>query len=743
MASLSADVPGGQGVQVSGHGVQVNVFGDNSPADVMVVVGSIPQAPPAFRPRPELLGELGVAGPGVPVIRVVTGMRGVGKTQVAAAYARGCVDDRWRLVAWINAEDTAAAVSSLALVAYQLKLVQRGTGAEALSPEVSGQLVRSRLEADGDRCLLVFDNVTDIAALRDYLPAAGQSRVVITSAIVGAASLGRPVPVDVFSQPESLAFLAERTGLADVDGAGKLAAELGHLPLALSQAAAVIAAEYLSYDVYLDRLHAFTLEDYLIPPEGDPYAHGVAQTILLSIHTVTAADTTGLSGDLLDLIAMLSPAPVSRSVLHSAGSSSALTGPAGHAAIDNALARLAGASLLSYSSDRTRVSAHRLVTRVARERRERQGTLADLAATACAFLATVISALDEPWKERLATGDAIAQIIALNEHFAPRTDDGQVAKDLLALRGWALWCLNEFGDSPAQAIEVGESLLADYTRIQGRTHPDTLMSGNNLASAYRAAGRLEAAITLYEEVLAERVQVLGDAHPDTLVSRNNLAAAYRLAGRLAEALPMLEQVLADRVRFLGEAHPDTLVSRSNLASAYREAGHLDKATPLLEQVLADRLRFLGDTHPDTLMSRNDVGGAYLAEGRTEEAIAVLELVCADRERILGKTHPQTLMSRNDLAQSYRAAGRLDRAIPILQQALADRMQVLGEEHPDTLISRNNLASAYRATGDLDKAIPLYAQALTGLERVLGNEHPTTAVVRKNLAGARQQKRAND
>lgn len=701
MGSLSADV-GGQGVQVHGHGgAQVNMFGDHLPAIDTVVVGSIPQPPPAFQTRAELLAELAAAGPGVPVIRVVTGMRGVGKTQVAAAYARRCVDAHWRLVAWINAGDAAAAVTSLALVAYRLGLVQQSTGVEAPSPEASSQLVRSWLEAAGGRCLLVFDNVADLAALRDYLPAAGQAQVIITSAIAGAASLGRPVPVDVFSQPESLAFLAQRTGLADGDGAGKLAAELGHLPLALSQAAAVIAAEYLPYEVYLERLHAFTLEHYLIPAEGEPYAHGLAQAILLSIHAVIAADTTGLCGDLLDLIAMLAPAPVSRSVLHSAGSSSALTGPAGHAAIDNALARLAGASLLSYSGDGTRVSAHRLVTRVARERRERKGTLADLAATACAFLASAISVLDEPWKERLATSDAIAQIIALNEHFAPRSDDGQVARDLLALRGWALWCLNEFGDSPTQAIEVGESLLVDCTKIQGRTHPDTLMAGNNLASAYRAAGRLEAAITLYELVLTDRVQVLGGAHPDTLVSR------------------------------------------SNLASAYRAAGHLDKATPLLEQVLADRVRLLGDTHRDTLMSRNDVAGAYLSDGRTEEAIAVLELVCADRERILGKSNPQTLMSRNDLAQSYRAAGQLDRAIPILQQVLADRMLVLGEAHPDTLISRNNLASAYRAAGDLDKAIPLYAQALTGLERVLGIKHQTTAVVRKNLAGARQQKRAND
>ena len=68
--------------------------------------------------------------------------------------------------------------------------------------------------------------------------------------------LGASVPVDVFTREEALAFLAERTGSADVEGAGLVAGELGSLPLALAQAAAVIAAQRLGYGTYLDRLHA-------------------------------------------------------------------------------------------------------------------------------------------------------------------------------------------------------------------------------------------------------------------------------------------------------------------------------------------------------------------------------------------------------------------------------------------------------------------------------------------------------
>jgi len=100
----------------------------------------------------------------------------------------------------------------------------------------------------------VFDNMTDPKALRPYLPAAGQARVIITSNQQSAAQLGVAVPVDVFTQEEALTFLAARTGLADATGAAQLAGELGYLPLALEQAAAEITAQHLPYATYLGRL---------------------------------------------------------------------------------------------------------------------------------------------------------------------------------------------------------------------------------------------------------------------------------------------------------------------------------------------------------------------------------------------------------------------------------------------------------------------------------------------------------
>ena len=79
--------------------------------------------------------------------------------------------------------------------------------------------------------------------------------------------------------------------------------------------------------------------------------------------------------------------------------------------------------------------------------------------------------------------------------------------------------------------------------VSGADHPNTLK------------GRMAEAIPLYRGALADCERVRGTDHPSTLRARNNLAMAYRAAGRTAEAIALLERALGGLRAGVGRRPP--------------------------------------------------------------------------------------------------------------------------------------------------------------------------------------------
>jgi tetratricopeptide (TPR) repeat protein len=624
-----------------------------------VLVGDIPAQRPGFQPRPGLLAELDRAGHKEPVVLVLTGMPGAGKTHLAAAYARARVAAGWRLVAWVSAENTGNLLAGLAAVADGLGLSGGGSGRGAIDP---GPLVRRWLEADGENCLLVFDGAGDLEALRPFVPAGGAARVLITGPREPAPGLGAVVPVEVFTAKEALALLEGRTGLADEAAAATVAAELGHLPLALDQVAAAMAGQHMGYEDCLRRLRARPAEADLAEGEERSYPPGAAAAVRLSVEAIRAADLAGVGTGTLEAVAVLSAAGVRRELLHAAGQARALGAGGQRVAaelVDQALAQLAERALLTPSIDGRAVIMHPLVAQAARTELARTGRLTAVCRAVASLLHADADTVAES-QDRAAVRDISRQVTALLASAGPAARaDERLASVMLRLRFWALYHLIELGDSTPQAIEIGEPLTADLELALGPDHPDTLNARNILSAAYQAAGRPAEAIPLFERTLVSLERLLGPDDPDTLTAQNNLAASYQDAGRSAEAILLFRLILAARERVLGRYDPDTITSRNNLASAYREAGRAAEAIPLIQQILAIRERQLGPDHSSTLAARNNLATAYRAAGRPAEAVPLFEQNLAACTQLLGADHPRTVASRHNLTHARQEAGLVD------------------------------------------------------------------------------------
>ena len=632
---------------------------------------------------------------------VLTGMRGSGKTQLAAAVAARC-EEEWPLVAWINAGSRKELIADL----YELALRIGIDASKDIPPETIIRRFLDQLHsADAADRLVVFDNVENLDDLKGLTPKGSGVRVIITTTRrLDWDSLGwSPMAVGVFDREQSIALLCQRSGDAHRDAADQIAEALGDLPVAVTQAAATAKWGHYSLSEYFIRLSTHSLESSISRLEGDDYPDAVGVALFMAYEQAMEQIGTKcpqqekIAISLLGTLSLLAASGVPTHWLLKLNKDSDT--------VRDTLSFLKRSSIIQESMDGNKTIVHRLQGQVYRETYlSEQGKFNK----ACIYATTIldkinIGQLANFEQQRQETRNLVEQIGAVTsqDYSHPLFSE----PNFVALLATTIRNAADLG-MPQLALTLNDSVTRAGDTL-GPDHPSTLISRNNLASAYQDAGRLDEAIALFEQTLEDRTRILGPHHPDTLASRNNLAYAYRDAGRLDDAIALHGQTLEDRTRILGPHHPNTLTSRNNLASAYQDAGRLDDAIALFEQTLEDRTRILGPHHPHTLTTRNNLAYAYQDAGRLDEAIALHGQTLEDSTRILGPHHPHTLISRNNLAYAYRDAGRLDEAIALFEQTLEDRTRILGPHHPHTLTTRNNLAEAYRATGRFEDADKLF------------------------------------
>jgi hypothetical protein len=669
-------------------------------------------------------------------VLVLSGLGGVGKTQLAVDYAErmwsaGAID----LLVWVTAGSVDAIVSGYARAAAAL------TGVEVSAPEQGAQRFLEWLAGTAAHWLVVLDDLrspADLAGL--WPPASASGQVLVTTRRADAAMRGNGrqlIRVGGFALHEACSYLevalAGRPRLLDGEAA-ELARDLGYLPLALAQAVAYLIDRNLTCARYRGRLtDRRRLLVSLFPDRDslpDQHQATVAATWSLSVEQADQLEPVGVARPLLEIASVLDANGIPAEVFSSAAALTLLAARTGRPVEEDdawdGLGCLQRLNLITWEplAAPRAVRVHALVQRATRE-----GVPADRAA---AVATAVADALVQIWPE-IERDTVLSQVLRANVDALDTTAGEHLWSDgcheVLLRAGRSLGHAGA-----ASAARTYFTALHDVARQHLEPdHPSVLAIRVDLANSRGMAGDATGAVAAYEDVLTDLLRVLGPDDPRVLNTRNNLAFRRGVAGDVAGAAAECEELLADRLRLLGPDHPHTLVTRVNLARWLGESGDVAGAMAALEDVLAERLRALGRDHPETLTTHNSLAFWRGTAGDVAGAVAACEHVLADQLRVLGPDHPDTLVTRGNLAFWRGKAGDVAGAVAACEDLLVDRCRLLGPDHPDTLYTRANIAFFHGEGGDPARAVAGCDAVLADQLRVLGPDHPDTLSTRYDLA----------
>lgn len=722
-----------------------------------------------------------------PHTQIIAGMGGIGKTELVTEFVHRSID-KYEIIWWIRAEHHDRVRDALVKLGQRLELRQATADGNR---DRTITAVLEALQSDArPSWLLVYDNAVNPLDLQRYLPASKPGgHIIVTSRQLNWPSnvVVDGIELSPFTEDEAISFLRRRvhglamgsgrqplTGEEDsrrADEARRLAAELGHLPIALCHAAAYLAETGQSVDEYITRFtenaHQLLSEQLW---ESELPAH---------VSGTWAMSTTLLTPDaehLFNLCAFFSPEPISAE-LFLRGASGIDDPPALGEFLSSsrrfhaAAKQLHRLSLAKVDGARDQIEVHRVVQAVTqgRLRQNRVGMF-----SAYRDAADTLLAISNPGNPDHAGSD-VAYDLSLQHLESDRrflNSDNPALRTLiieqvrrLHLRGAHVEAM-QFGQDALKvwrerhgeedlqvltlAVEVAIAMYrgghtADAHELILRTRPllqrykdgdgfkvfllcETFYGGD-----LRARNQFHEALELDLSTLEKLENVFGSDHERTLNVRNNIAVDYRQLGRFQEALEADKKTAQDRRRILGADDPLTLNSYNAVARDQRGLGLYEESLDTVRRAV-NAFEVTGSRENNYwLLASAGFATALRKAGHHWDAMQESEHVLQRHRDHLGHDHPNTLTAAANLINDRRAVGDLAAAEELARET-RDLCQESGA--PDDLFSVTslNLASVLRVAGRPREALSYDEQARRGLIRIYGELHPFTLAANINYAG---------
>ncbi|MFJ9780633.1 FxSxx-COOH system tetratricopeptide repeat protein [Amycolatopsis sp. NPDC101161] len=734
--------------------------------DSPAVVGEVPSRNPGFVGRHGLLASV-ARRMDRESRAVLTGMGGLGKTQLAIEYIHRHLQD-FDVVWWIRAAQEMQIRASLTELARQLRL----PGADESVTAVPAVLEALRTGSPQSRWLLVFDAAVGPEQLAPYLPD-GPGRILVTSRETNwAGTFAEPIEVGLFERAESKELLCRRDPVITDDQADELAGKLGDLPLALAQAAAWRAETSMPIEEYL-RLFDEKVAEILEASIPAEYEVPIAAAWSVSFDQLRTLDPA--AHELLQVCAFFAPEPISRNLFTGVHGVSiapeldlALRDPMRLGRVLRDINRC-GLARLDHRSDT--LLLHRLVQLVLRNRMSpeqravmRHGAHMLLAKTDPNAPA---STTEWPRYQEIVPHMYAAELIESDEHwvrqlvinlmkFLYHWGDHRGAVTLAghAVRHWSERSRERNAELPdpqtleaserlgfflcmlgryAEAAEINQRTLQLYREIADEDSEELLNAQLSVAVDKKAAGDFFEARDLNLRIYAKASKLFGVDDPVTLDAASDLVVSWLLTGEYEKAHRLCAETYRLRHDVLGQDNAATITTLTLLVISRRELGDFAWARAEQEKVVKRVRELFGEGTVGVLRRNHFLAVARRKDGDYPAALTLSGRALGQFRLSYGEGHPNAVACALAHSIDLRHAGRLDEALELGLRALELYRRSLGEHHPHTLAAEVDLAVTLRQRGSAEAAARQDERSLDRLRDRLGDDHPHAIACATNLA----------
>lgn len=627
-------------------------------------------ANPHFRGRDEQLAKLttnlrALTFPVPPV--VIHGTAGVGKTQLAVAYAWGA-RRAYSAVLWVVADSPKAFRANLAQQAAALGLPT----SENVTLQ-SGQVEDWLKEQSG--WLLIVDNVDSREAsdvVRDFVAPTQRldGHVIITSQLEEWPPSFMSIGLQTLRLKAATDFLLgrlKRGGLrASVPDARAVAVALGRLPLALEQAASYVLECRITLGQYLKKLAEKSRSLLARAVRGGTRYEKSVFTAWL----VTESRLSDVAQRTLHTIAFLAPDYIPRRLFSGDGPAVEELKLAAENDIDSVLGELKTYSLITL--DPEAITCHRLVQLVLRLRLapEEQRPALDRVITMLEHFLPPESHDPSHWDDWAQFSFHVS--FAVSE--AERLKAPERATRLMV-------ALGAFHTSRAQH-DLAEPLLRRALHVLQSQHgvasPKVIDALLELSRLFQETGRGSEARTSALRATAIARCAVGPRDRRLGLCFNALSRAYRRMyessrndSESRRARFWVRRAIAVTTEATGPDDPSLTPLYDNLSVLLRGEGALAEAEAekLLKKATRIATKARGRTHPTIATYRSNLGVLYIAQERWAEADKAMSAALKIDETSSGDQHPRVAVRLNNLARIYWYTRRKNEAIAVLERAL--------------------------------------------------------------------------